>query len=99
MIVDPVVFEAAQVQLDENRRRKRDGCHRRWLLQGLTVCGCCGYAYYGNTSRGTSRVPYSYYRCSGSNGQAFGGQAICHNRPIRTAELERLVWNEVRRVL
>jgi site-specific DNA recombinase len=98
-IVDPVVFEAAQAQLDENRRRKRDGCHRRWLLQGLTVCGCCGYAYYGKTSRGTSRVPYSYYRCSGSDGQAFGGQAICHNRPIRVAELERLVWNEVRGVL
>jgi site-specific DNA recombinase len=98
-IVDPVVFEAAQAQLDENRRRKRDGCHRRWLLQGLTVCGGCGYAYYGKTSRGTSRVPYSYYRCSGSDAQEFGGQAVCHNRPIRVAELERLVWNEVRGVL
>jgi site-specific DNA recombinase len=98
-IVDPVVFEAAQAQLDENRRRKRGRRRRRWLLQGLTVCGCCGYAYYGKTSRGTSRVPYSYYRCSGSDAQAFGGQAVCHNRPIRVAELERLVWNEVRGVL
>ena len=98
-IVDPVVFEAAQAQLDENRRRKRDRRRRRWLLQGLTVCGCCGYAYYGKTSRGTSRVPYSYYRCSGSDAQEFGGQAVCHNRPIRVAELERLVWNEVRGVL
>jgi site-specific DNA recombinase len=98
-LVDAGVFEAAQAQLDENRRRKRDGRHRRWLLQGLTVCGCCGYAYYGKVSRGTSPVRYSYYRCSGSDAQACGGQAVCHNRPIRVAELEQLVWNEVRRVL
>jgi site-specific DNA recombinase len=43
-IVEAGVFEAAQVQLDENRRRKRDGRRRPgWLLQGLTVCRRCGY--------------------------------------------------------
>jgi site-specific DNA recombinase len=45
-LVDPALFEAAQVQLAENRRRKRDQARGpRWLLQGLTVCRRCGYAY------------------------------------------------------
>ena len=46
-IVDPVVFEAVRAQLEENRRRKRERQRGQpWLLQGLTVCRRCGYAYY-----------------------------------------------------
>ena len=46
-MVDPAVFEAAQMQLQENRQRKRESrAGPRWLLQGLTVCRRCGYAYY-----------------------------------------------------
>src|SRR6516225_4390786 len=60
-LVDPAVFEAARAQLEENRKRKRDRKPGRgWLLQGLTVCRRCGYAYYGrlrlvpaNTTRRT----------------------------------------------
>ena len=47
-IVDPAVLEPAQAQLEENRKRKRE--HTRGqcsLLQRLTVCRRCGYAYYG----------------------------------------------------
>ncbi len=52
-IVDAGVFEAVQAQLDENRRRKRDGRRRPgWLLQGLVVCRQCGYAFYGKMARG-----------------------------------------------
>ena len=32
-------------------RRKRERARGQcWLLQGLTVCRCCGYAYYGKTA-------------------------------------------------
>ena len=55
-LVDPAVFEAAQAQLGENRRRKRDRRHGpRWLLQGLTVCRRCGYAYYGKAAPRSKR--------------------------------------------
>ena len=37
-LVDPAVFEAAQMQLQENRQRKRASwTGPRWLLQGQTV--------------------------------------------------------------
>jgi site-specific DNA recombinase len=103
-LVDPALFEAAQVQLAENRRRKRDQARGpRWLLQGLTVCRRCGYAYYGKMTpgskwdRATSRYPH--YRCTGSDGYRFGGRAVCDNRPVRGDRLEQAVWDRVRALL
>ena len=45
-LVDPIMFEAVRGQLEENRGREQDRQPSRcWLLQGLTVCQRCGYAY------------------------------------------------------
>jgi site-specific DNA recombinase len=103
-IVDPGVFEAVQAQLDENRRRKREGRRRPgWLLQGLVVCRQCGYAFYGKMARGVvgGRQPadYGYYRCTGTDGHKFGGQAPCNNRSVRSDKLEQAVWRQVEAVL
>jgi hypothetical protein len=103
-IVDAGLFETVQAQLDENRRRKRDGRRRLgWLLQGLVVCRQCGYAFYGKMARGTvgGRQPadYGYYRCTGTDAYRFGGQALCGNRSVRSDKLEQAVWQEVERVL
>ena len=56
-LVEPALFEAAQAQLEENRRHKREGRRRPgWLLQGLVVCRRCGYAFYGKMARGPGRA-------------------------------------------
>jgi site-specific DNA recombinase len=99
-LVDPVVFEAAQAQLAENRQRKRDGLRGpRWLLQGLTVCHRCGYAYYGKTipksSRARGKGEYRQYRCIGTDGHRFGGTAVCDNRSVRGDHLEQAIWDRV----
>jgi site-specific DNA recombinase len=103
-LVDPAVFEAAQAQLGENRRRKRDRRHGpRWLLQGLTVCRRCGYAYYGKAAprskRDPSRGEYRHYRCIGTDGCRFGGSPVCDNPPVRGGRLEAAVWDRVRALL
>ena len=103
-LVDPAVFEAAQAQLDENRRRRRELRRRPgWLLQGLVVCRRCGYAFYGKMARGRvgGRQPagYGYYRCTGTDAHRFAGQAVCDNRSVRSDRLERAVWDEIRAVL
>jgi site-specific DNA recombinase len=103
-LVDPAVFEAVQAQLGENRRRKRDGRRGpRWLLQGLTACRRCGYAYYGKAAprskRDPSRGEYRHYRCTGTDGCRFGGTAVCDNRPVRGDRLEGTVWDRVRALL
>ena len=103
-LIDPAVFEAAQAQLDENRRRRRELRRRPgWLLQGLVVCRRCGYAFYGKMARGRvgGRRPadYGYYRCTGTDAHRFAGQAVCDNRSVRSDRLEQAVWDEIRAVL
>jgi site-specific DNA recombinase len=103
-IVDPGVFEAAQAQIEENRRRKRERKRGQyWLLQGLTVCQRCGYAYYGKMApRSRKYDPMNalrYYRCTGADGYRFSGKAVCNNRPVRSDHLEQVVWDQVRALL
>jgi site-specific DNA recombinase len=102
-LVDEALFAAVQAQLDENRRRKRarsqKGCY---LLQGLVVCKRCGYGCYGKpTSRASAkgRIPYAYYRCTGSDAYRFGGQRLCWNKQVRTDLLDSAVWEDVRGLL
>jgi site-specific DNA recombinase len=103
-IVDPDIFETVQEQLDENRKRKRDGRRRPgWLLQGLVVCRQCGYAFYGKMARsvvgGRKPADYGYYRCTGTDAHKFGGQALCRNRSVRSDKLEAAVWHQIETVL
>jgi site-specific DNA recombinase len=103
-LVDAAVFEVAQVQLDENRKRKRESLRGpRWLLQGLTVCRCCGYAYYVKTSAlsPTDRTKgrRHYYRCIGADAHRFNGASKCANPTVRGDLLEQIVWDQVRQLL
>ena len=103
-LVDEPVFEAVAAQLAENGRRKRGRqgeAHR--LLQGLTVCARCGYAYCGKTSprpkADRSAGKYRHYRCAGTDGDRFGGKAVCDNQSVNADRLEAAVWERVRAML
>ena len=103
-LVDKALFRAAHAQLEENRSRARQGRRRPgYLLQGLTCCAKCGYAYYGKTIRqlgaGHQMRDFVYYRCSGSDGYRFGGERICSNSQVQGAFLEMTVWREVSSLL
>jgi site-specific DNA recombinase len=103
-IVEAATFEAVRAQLAENKIRKRDReTGHVWLLQGLTVCRHCGYAYYGKgvpRTRGYDRTNLlRYYRCVGGDGYRFQGQALCWNPPVRADQLEEVVWDRVRAML
>ena len=103
-LVDKALFRAAHAQLEENRSRSRQGRRRPgYLLQGLTCCAKCGYAYYGKTIRqlgaGRQMRDFVYYRCSGSDSYRFGGERICSNSQVQGAFLETTVWREVSSLL
>jgi site-specific DNA recombinase len=86
--VSDELFEAVQVQLEEDRQRRRDRPGGgSYLLQGLVVCKRCGDGCYGKpVSRASSegKVRYAYYRCTGSDAYRFGGQRLCWNKQVRT---------------
>jgi site-specific DNA recombinase len=103
-LIEPALFTAAQAQLEENRRHRREGRRRPgWLLQGLVICRRCGYAFYGKMARGKvgggKTAEYGYYRCLGTDGHRFGGTAPCDNRSVRSDCLELAIWNEIRLLL
>lgn len=100
-IVSEALFQSAQEQLAENRKlaRQRRGSAPLRLLQGLTVCGQCRYAYYAKkvskaAAKGHQR-DYAYYRCVGTDAYRFGGHRICDNFQVRTDRLDDLVWQQV----
>ena len=95
-LVEPALFEAARAQIAENRKhlrqRRRGPC---WLLQGLTVCRCCGYAYCVRTAPGERH----YYRCLSTDAHRLNGATKCGNPGIRGDMLEQMVWDQVRALL
>src|SRR5881227_1758832 len=103
-LVDAVLFDAVAEQLQENRQRARVPQRgAKYLLQGLIVCACCGYAYYGKAISPSGRKhherSYAYYHGLGSDAYRFGGVRLCWNKQLRTDLLEQAVWNEVCKLL
>ena len=98
-IVDRDVFEAAKEQLARNKQlSQRNARGARYLLQGLTVCACCGYAFYGKTvsksaAKGDDR--YAYYRCVGSDSYRFAGGRVCKTPQVRVEQLDGYVWQSI----
>ncbi len=103
-LVDHALFEAVQEPLRENRRRARERPRgARYLLQGLLVCGTCGYTLSGMVTRyrtqsGEDRVR-GYYRCLGTDAYRFAGERPCHNPPLPMDATEAAIWAEVRALL
>lgn len=98
-IVSAETFDGAAAQLERNKRlSRRNGRGNRYLLQGLTVCAQCGYAFYGKTVSRTSakgRQRWGYYRCTGTDGYRFAGGRVCSNKQVRVDQLDGFVWDNV----
>jgi site-specific DNA recombinase len=102
VLIDTALFEGAQEQLGENRRRRRQRkAGARYLLQGLLVCQACGYALCGRwkASLRASGPGYRYYRCTGTDSHRFAGQRQCDSGPLPVEPLDAAVWAEVCRLL
>ena len=103
-IVPAELFEVVQEKLAENKaRRCRSEPGVRFLLQGLTVCSKCNYAYIGkiqNQLKGDGeRCSYGYYFCTGTDRFRWGGVRICENSPARMERLDAAVWEDVAALL
>jgi site-specific DNA recombinase len=102
-IVSAELFDAVAEQLAENRAHYRQQEQSPgYLLQGLLVCGSCGYGWYGKgITRFTKndRAPYPYYRCMGMDASRLGGTKICKLKPIRLDRLDAAVWADVCQLL
>ena len=103
-ITSEALFDLAQEQLEENRRIARiRKTGTTYLLQGLLVCACCNYAYYGMYTTKKKRDGkinrHTYYRCVGADAYRLCEKRNCENKLIRTDTLDIAVWEEVKSLL
>jgi site-specific DNA recombinase len=87
-------FAMVQERLTENKRLSARRTKTPTLLQGLLVCGQCGYGLYRTSTR-TKKRQIQYYRCLGSDRYRHLRGPACQCRPIRQDYLDELVWEEV----
>ncbi len=97
-LVTEEVFALAQEQLQKNAHHSPRRTIEPTLLQGMLVCQQCGYALYRTSTR-TTKQKINYYRCIGSDGYRRLKGPVCANRPIRQDSLDRIVWDEIVRLL
>jgi site-specific DNA recombinase len=97
-LVSEDTFGLAQERLSENQRLSARRTKLPTLLQGLLICGQCGYGLY-RTSTKTTRRQAQYYRCLGSDRYRHLRGPVCSCRPIRQEYLDELVWSEIVRLL
>jgi len=97
-LVSEETFALAQEKLIYNQQNGPRRTIEPSILQGLVHCRQCSYALYRNATRTSTRKIY-YYRCTGSDAYRHGGKALCDEKPIRQDLLDKLVWNEILRLL
>jgi site-specific DNA recombinase len=92
-IIDPATFEAAEAQLQRNKRlARRNRKHEYLLVGGRLRCGQCA-----STMSGGNKQSIPYYLCGR---KPFQDAAAPHTRrSIQTKEIEPLVWQAVERAL
>jgi site-specific DNA recombinase len=99
-IIEESLFDQAAVQLAANRKRYRQrhggACA---LLQGLLVCGGCGYACHGSRSGAGTAGKHNYYRFTCRPPADCARSLLCDHRSIRQNLLDEIVWNDVRQFL
>jgi site-specific DNA recombinase len=93
-IVDLEIFELVAEKLSHNQKHaSRNNKSHRYLLRSLVGCGACKQ---GSNAR-TTWDGRSYYVCRGHN--AVVPQHRCRTRHVPATELERLVWEDLCKVL
>ena len=98
-LVSEETFARAQELLQEDRIRSRRRTIEPSVVQGLVSCAKCGYAF-ARTSTQTSARKIHYYKCIGSDSWRKLGGPVCDNRQfVRQELLDRIVWDEVIRLL
>jgi len=90
-IVSEAMWEAAQEQLDENRRKFVKPAKYQYLLRGRIRCAMCGHLFIGHYNEGNGRFPS--YQC-GCN-MAEYGEHRCKARRLNAAKVEKEAWGAV----
>lgn len=90
-IVSESDFELAQEKIKKNKELALRNTHEPSLLQGLVICGECGFPFYKKKRRKTG-----HYQC---RSQIEKKLESCKNKKVLQEELDGLVYEEITKIL
>lgn len=90
-IISESDFELAQEQIKKNRVHAARNTKEPAILQGLVICGLCGFPCYKRFRRTKKGIRGIYYCRSQTDSRI----TKCSNRQIPQEELDKLVYQEV----
>ena len=94
-IVDAALFDKAQQQLAENRRKTAGQVKHEHLLRGLLVCTTCGRTMWAFGNGYGTRHERRYYGCNKEDPLGARYDRRCSQRPVRADEVESVVWEDL----
>ena len=92
-LVSQQTFDLAQERLAINKQLAARRTKEPSILQGIIICGECGYAL----CRVRAKTPggrLQYYRCLGLDKKTPQGR-VCNCRPVRLDQADQLVWEQI----
>ncbi len=95
-IVDESLFDAAQEQLAENRRKFYRPAKIEYMLRGRIRCSLCGAMLIGESTRKPGKSLYRCYACGRSTSKHIDDPNRCHASRLNADTAERVVWNAIR---
>jgi hypothetical protein len=81
-LVTEETFARVRQRLVDNKNFAARNTKVPSLLQGLSACSTCGYAYYRTSTPTTNKKIY-YYRCLGSVAYRYEDGRVCTSTPVR----------------
>lgn len=96
-IISPELFEAAQVQMNKNKRFQPRKTKHLFLLQGLVYCKRCGgkcFGHYFKTTNESARIRYKCYK-----NLKWITDNNCKSGSVAEKKIEPLVWGQVSKIL
>jgi site-specific DNA recombinase len=97
-IISEETFALAQELLTANKLHAPRRTIALSICQGMVSCSKCGYALSRTSTRSSARKIH-YYRCLGSDRWRHLNGAVCSSRPVRQDLLDKVVWDEIVRLL
>jgi site-specific DNA recombinase len=92
-IVDPAVWQRAQVLLHRHGRRDPGGCQTGALLQRLLRCAACGCRMVPTYCLRNVTTRYRYYRCGNAQKR---GAPTCPSPSVSAPTIEAFVLAQIR---
>jgi site-specific DNA recombinase len=96
-IISEEVFETAQARFTRNKELSHRHTKWEYLLSGYIHCRQCGKSYWGMVSGSRRGGVRRRYACAGKSKVV--APVPCRNRSFRAEDLDRLVWEQVEKVL